>query len=504
LKLQTLVGAFLSTLVTLVTSVHFSHLKNLTEGPITSQIVRLTLPILGTSFVQMAYNLTDMLWLGRVGSHAVAAVGIASYFTWIGVSIMLIGRIGAEVGVSQSLGAKDKVRANHFALNAVTLVFVLSAIYGIITWLFAKELVSFFHVNNSGVEASAISYIRIISIGSLLYYSNPTFSGIINGTGNSKLPFRINAVGLLANVVLNPILIFGWGPIPGLGSDGSAIATVISQAIVLFLFIFTIGSGRSALGKIRMRLEFHWNFVRKVIQVGTPVALHSILFASFAVALARIIAPWGAMPIAVQSVGAQIEALSWMTAGGFSTALGVFTGQNFGAGKWDRIFKGYFTTISISGAIGILVTICFLLFGREIFTLFLREEEAIALGVRYLSILALSQFFMCIEITTGGVFNGMGKTIPPSLVGITITGLRIPLAIYLSQPQMFGVTGVWWSITLTSILKGIVLFGWFNFWMRRHPQYLPNSRGKVDFVRLLPTRIRQEVFDAKTVVNDED
>jgi putative MATE family efflux protein len=445
-----------------------------------------------------------MLWLGRVGSEAVAAVGIASYFSWIGVSLMLIGRIGAEVGVSQSLGAGDRGRAERFAINAVTLVALLSVVYGLFTWIFADELVSFFHVNNSRVEAASISYIRIIAIGSLLYYSNPTFSGIINGTGNSKLPFRINAVGLLANVVFNPLLIFGWGPIPAMGSDGSAIATVISQALVLILFLFTIGSGKSALGKIKMRLDFQWKFVKKVILLGSPVALHSILFASFAVALARIIAPWGAMPIAVQSVGAQIEALSWMTAGGFSTALGIFTGQNFGAGKWNRIFRGFYTTITISGGIGILVTICFLIFGKEIFTLFLREEEAIDLGVRYLSILAISQFFMCAEITTGGVFNGLGKTIPPSLVGIVLTGLRIPLALYLTQPAIFGITGVWWSITLTSVLKGVVLFGWFYFWMKKHPSYTISNSRKIDFIRLLPTRIRQEFFDTKTDQKDED
>lgn len=450
----------------------------------------------------MAYNLTDMLWLGRVGSDAVAAVGIASYFSWLGVSLMLIGRIGAEVGVSQSLGANNRPKAVKVALNSVTLVLILSAIYGAFTWFFAPELVSFFHVQDSGVEASAISYIRIISLGSLLYYSNPTFSGIINGTGNSKLPFRINAIGLVANVILNPLLIFGIGPFPKLGSDGSAIATVVAQSIVLFVFIFTIGRGKSALGKIRMRLEIQVDQIREIFKIGTPVALHSILFASFAVALARIIAPWGALPIAVQSIGAQIEALSWMTAGGFSTALGVFTGQNFGAGKWERIFKGYFTTISISGTIGILVTIGFLVFGREIFTLFLREEEAISLGATYLSILAISQFFMCVEITTGGVFNGLGKTIPPSLVGISITGLRIPLALYLAQPQIFGVTGVWWSITLTSVLKGIVLFMWFFLWMKRHPDYIAPSHRKALFIRLLPTRIRQEFFDTKADDNE--
>lgn len=478
--------------------------KNLTEGPISSQIVRLTLPILGTSFVQMAYNLTDMLWLGRVGSNAVAAVGIASYFTWLGVSLMLIGRIGAEVGVSQSLGAQNKSKAEYFAVNAVTLVLILSGIYGLFTYLFAPELVSFFHIENQEVETSAISYIRIISIGSLLYYSNPTFTGIINGTGNSKLPFRINAIGLLSNVILNPILIFGFGPIPALGSNGSAIATVISQSIVLLVFMISIGRGKSALGKIRLRLQINALYVKEIFRLGSPVAIHSILFASFAVALARIIAPWGAMPIAVQSIGAQIEALSWMTAGGFSTALGVFTGQNFGAKRWDRIFKGYFTTISISGTIGILVTICFLTFGREIYTLFLREEAAVSLGIRYLSILAISQFFMCVEITTGGVFNGVGRTIPPSLVGIILTGSRIPLALFLAQPQFFGVTGVWWSITLTSVAKGIVLFAWFYVWMRNHPHYSAPVRTNSLFIRLLPTRIRQDVFDTKAEVENEN
>lgn len=461
------------------------------------------MPILGTSFVQMAYNLTDMLWLGRVGSNAVAAVGIASYISWIGVSLMLIARIGAEVGVSQSLGARDKSRAESFAVNAVSLVLLLSVVYGAFTYFLAPRLVSFFHIENSEVERSAISYVRIVAAGSFLYYSNPTFTGIINGTGNSKLPFRINAIGLIANVFINPVLIFGLGPFPKLGSDGSAIATVVSQTIVLAVFVVTIGRGKSALGKIRLRLQLGREYVRKIFQLGTPVALHSILFASFAVALARIIAAWGAVPIAVQSVGAQIEALSWMTAGGFSTALGVFTGQNFGANQWNRIFKGYFTTISISGALGIVVTICFLLFGREIYTFFFREEEAVSLGIRYLQILAISQFFMCVEITTGGVFNGVGKTIPPSLVGITLTGLRIPLALFLTQPQILGVTGVWWSISLSSVMKGIVLFAWFYWWMKNHPQYTAPERRKIEFVRLLPTRIRQDVFDAKTEESDE-
>jgi Na+-driven multidrug efflux pump len=110
-----------------------------------------------------------------------------------------------------------------------------------------------------------------------------------------------------------------------------------------------------------------------------------------------------------------------------------------------------------------------------------------------------------VEITTGGVFNGIGRTIPPSLVGITLTGSRIPLALYLAQPDIVGVTGVWWSITITSVLKGIVLFGWFYLLMKNHPHYHGSISRRADFIRFLPTRIRQEVFDTKTeVIRDED
>ncbi len=474
-----------------------SQVKNLTEGFIPKQIIKLSLPIMGTSLVQMAYNLTDMIWLGRVGSDSVAAVGAASYFTWFGVSIMLIARIGAEVGVSQSLGAENKKRAAAFALNSINLVFILALAYGLLTFLFAPQLISFFRIGDQNVCEAAISYLRIIAIGALFYYTNPTFTGIFNGTGLSKLPFRINAIGLLFNIFLDPALIYGWGFFPKLGSDGAAIATIISQAIVTLLFLNLIRKGKSPLGCFLHPWKASIDTILKIIRLGLPVALHSILFSSFAMILTRIISKWGALPIAVQSVGAQIEALSWMTANGFSTALGVFTGHNFGANNWNRIYKGFRVTIGISATIGLIVTFLFFFFGKQIFSLFIPEEEAIRLGATYLIILGISQLFMCIEITTGGAFNGIGRTFPPSLVGILLTGARIPLAILLSSPIILGMTGVWWSITISSVLKGVVLFTWFYLFIRKHPEINLNNRIREDFSHLLPSRIRQDFFVTK-------
>jgi len=465
--------------------------KNLTVGSIPGQLIRLSIPIMGTSFVQMAYNLTDMIWLGKVGSDSVAAVGIASFFTWFGVSIMLIARIGAEVGVSQSLGSNDNSAARKYADNAVSLVILLSIAYGFLTYLLAPHLISFFNIENRSVSDAASSYLRIIAIGSILYYSNPTFSGIFNGAGISKLPFRLNATGLIFNLILDPILIFGIGPFPEMGSDGAGIATVVSQGVVFLLFVIKFKKSGGLLQQKWMIGRPSWPYVRKIFSLGMPVAMHSILFASFAMVLTRIISKYGALPIAVQSIGAQIEALSWMTSGGFATALGVFTGQNFGAGNWNRIFKGFWITIGISGSIGILVAFCFIFFGRTIFSVFLSAPEAIALGVLYLKILGLSQLFMCIEITTGGAFNGIGRTYPPSIVGITLTAARIPLALFLSQPSILGMAGVWWSISITSVLKGMVLFGWFNYLIRHLPGKKITLRSQIESFEPLPINLQK-------------
>ncbi|WP_199898520.1 MATE family efflux transporter [Prolixibacter bellariivorans] len=195
---------------------------DLTYGHIPQQIIKLSVPIMGTSFIQMAYSMIDMIWLGRVGSDAVAAVGAATFFTWLGISLMLITRTGAEVGVSQSLGSGDNKRAISFAQQSLTGALVLAILYGILTYIFAPGLIGFFKLTNTDVNHNAVSYLRIISAGSLLYYSNPTFSGVFNGAGNSKLPFRINSIGLMLNIVADPLLIFGVGPIPQMGSDGAA------------------------------------------------------------------------------------------------------------------------------------------------------------------------------------------------------------------------------------------------------------------------------------------
>ncbi|GFZ31922.1 MATE family efflux transporter [Clostridium zeae] len=433
----------------------------LTEGNIVKTLIQLSLPIMGTSFIQMAYNMTDMLWLGNYGSKAVAAVGTAGFFSWFGNSLVLISKTGAEVGVAQALGKNENSEAKKFINNSIRLNLIIAILYGLLLILLRKPLIDFFKLGDSDVIHMADIFLVISALGMVFTFINPILTGIFNASGESKIPFLINTVGLVYNMVLDPILIFGLGPIPEMGVTGAAISTVTAQMVVTLLFLYALKNRKDAFLKIKLFEKLDINSIKKILRLGLPVALQNGLFSIFAMFIARIIAVYGSTAIAVQKVGAQIEAISWMTAGGLSTALSAFVGQNFGAKKWDRIFKGYFATILLASAIGFLATILLVFGGKAIFGVFIPEVEAISLGKMYLRILGYSQLFMCIEITTSGAFNGLGRTIYPSITSIVLTGARIPLAIILSAPNMLGLDGVWWSISISSILKGIILTGIF-------------------------------------------
>jgi Na+-driven multidrug efflux pump len=182
--------------------------------------------------------------------------------------------------------------------------------------------------------------------------------------------------------------------------------------------------------------------------------------------LARIIASWGPTPIAVQKVGSQIEAISWMTAGGFQSAMSAFVGQNYGAQKWERVNRGYRVGMVIVSFVGVFATVLLFFGSRTLFAVFIQEEEAIQYGIQYLKILAFSQLFMCVEITTAGAFNGLGRTTPPSIVGVVFNALRIPGAIILASTSL-GLDGIWWAISVSSIFKGIVLTTWYILLTRK-------------------------------------
>ena len=217
-----------------------SNKIDLTEGGIVDKLVRIAIPIMATSFIQIAYNLTDMMWVGRNGSNSVAAVGTAGFYPWLAMAFIIFSKIGGEVKVAQSMGQKDVDEVKAYIKSSIELNIFLSITYSLILIAFNKQLIGLFNLGDNQVISMSRQYLIIIACGMIFYFINPVFTSIFIGLGNSKTPFKINTIGLIVNIVLDPIMIFGLGPVPVLGVNGAGIATVTSQIVVSCVFISII------------------------------------------------------------------------------------------------------------------------------------------------------------------------------------------------------------------------------------------------------------------------
>lgn len=439
---------------------------DLLKGPIFPGLTRLAVPIMATSLIQMAYNMVDMIWIGRIGAQAVAAVGAAGMYLWLSSGIATLAKVGGQVKVGHALGAGKRDEAVSFGKTALQLCIILGLIYGLICMVFTKPLIGFFNLNSQQVVKDAQIYLKITCGGAVFSFLNMVITGLFMAMGNSATSFKSTTAGLVINMVLDPVLIFGMGPVPAMGVAGAAIATLLAQIVVTLLLGLSASKDTVLFKHMKLFSPIHRGHCLVILKIAFPTTIQNILFTSISMVLARVISSWGDTAIAVQKVGSQIESISWMTADGFAAALGAFVAQNFGAGNYKRVKKGYWTGMVVVLLWGAFCTLLLVVFPGPIFQIFIKEEEALLAGIGYLRILGYSQLFMCVEIATSGAFSGLGKTVPPSVEGIVLTAMRIPLAVMLAQTSL-SLNGVWWSISITSILKGTVLFIWFVIVLRR-------------------------------------
>lgn len=438
---------------------------NLLEGNILPALSALALPIMATSLIQMAYNLIDMIWIGKIGASAVASVGAAGMFMWLSNGLATLAKMGGQIKVGHALGAQKKEDAASYAQSSIQMGIVFAIGFGILSIVFADEMIGFFQLNSAQVIQDAKLYLMITCGLVIFSFMNQIFTGILTAMGNSRTSFIATGIGLVLNIVLDPLFIFGFGAIPPMGVAGAAIATVLAQLVVMLLFLYTILRDTVLFSNIHILHSYSSQHTMEIFRIGLPSAVQSMLFSGISMVIARLIAGWGDAAVAVQKVDSQIESISWMTAEGYAAALNSFVAQNHGAKNTDRIREGYRLSMIVMLSWGVFCSLVLIVFPQLIFQVFIQEAEVLPMGVDYLRILGVSQLFMCMEITTAGAFSGLGKTLPPSIVSITLTGARIPMAILLGR--WLGLNGVWWAITISSIAKGIVLLGWFLKDMKR-------------------------------------
>lgn len=282
-----------------------------------------------------------------------------------------------------------------------------------------------------------------------------------------------------------------WSP-PGNGNRRSRYRYRISQFVVFSIFIRNLYLKESSIGKLYFITRLRIRFIKRIALLGLPVCMQSGLFAMFSLTLATVAAQWGHIGVAVQSVGAQIEAVTWMTAAGFLHGPCRFCRTKLRGTRLhpDQTRVSY--TLKLAVSIAFFAGAAFLFGSRSIFSVFINDPATLDAGSDYLKILAISQIFSAIETVTAGAFNGCGRTTPPAIVGILLTGARIPMAYYLITLPALGLNGIWWSISFSSVLKGVVLAVWYHSFQKNLPRIRFHSIGILGRMQAVATRLWQQ------------
>lgn len=435
---------------------------DLTSGPITKSIFYLAGPVVATMFLETAFSLANIFWVGKLGAVSLAAVISATILVWIIYSMVGTISVGVTALVSRSIGAKDIEQASSVArqayLFAILVAFTLSVL-----GIFFSRLAFTLMGTAPDVTHLGTRYLRIIFSGAIFFFLIDVFGATFRASGDTKTPMMVTLGSVGLNIILDPFLIFGWGPFPRLETSGAALASIISQGLGSCLLGFLIIRGRLGFKfSLIPRLHLKFAMVWRILRIGIPASIAWITFSLVYLFLNKIVALFGTDAIAALGVGNRMESISYLTCFGFSVAASTLVGQNLGAGKPERSARAVWETWGIVVLITGLVSIVFFIFPQHITSFFISDPKVVQIGKGYLKILALSQVFMGMEIVFEGAFAGAGNTVPPMAISLSGSLARVPLAYLLAVHGGFGVAGVWWAISLTSIVKGVVSTYWFS------------------------------------------
>lgn len=434
----------------------------LTHMPLSGAIVKLAGPAIGSMMFIMVFNLVDAWWISKLGAEPLAGISAASFILWALQSIALLISGGVNAMVARFVGARNPQNASHVVGQSILLAVLVALANSGIGLVFARPTFQAMGLSGAVLHA-ATDYMQWILFGLIFLFLAYTLDAAFRGMGDTKTPLKIIGVGLTLNMILDPFLIFGIGPFPRLEAAGAALATVLAHVFVVIWALFLL---RRRTVNITFRKEsshlFDLPVMWRIAKIGAPLALSGVLFSMSYMLLTRIITGYGPSALAALGLGHRIEGLSYNVSVGFSFAASTLVGQNLGAGKVDRAEKSAWLNILYISIFLIFVSLLFYFMGEQIIGFFINDPAVIAEGEKYLKIIAIFEVFLGFEIVFEGAFGGAGNTVPPMLISVPLTWARIPLALFLAETMGLGSAGVWWAISATTALKGVLMALWFR------------------------------------------
>ncbi len=423
---------------------------DLVSGPLPRAIVRLALPAIGSALLQLVFLLIDIFWVGRIlGPAALAAISTAGFAVWALLAVAeMIG-----VGLTAVASRRHGEGAHGLAALAAGTTLALSVVFGIVAAAIGWALVPLlFRVMHTPPEVTELGHLWLTTylIGTPLVFGFFAAEATFRASGDTRTPLVLLTASVLVTLVLDPVLILGLGPMPAMGIAGAAVAAVGTRALGLaFGFGFLV---RRRLVRLSM---WDWKSALSVVRIGAPTAATGVFFSAVYIGLTRITTQFGTPALAALGVGHKLEGLAYQVAIGFGLASAAIVGQNLGAGRADRARRAAFLTATYACLVAAVACVAFLVFPEQLVSVFSHDAAVIAEGASYLRIIAVAEITMGMEIVFEASLGGAGYTLQPALWSGSMTAARIPLAAWLAG--LLGVAGIWWTISLTAIGRGIAM-----------------------------------------------
>ncbi len=434
--------------------------EDYTSGSLSRAITLLAIPMMLELLMESTFGLVDIYFVGKLGSDAVATVGLSASVLVILFAIALGLSMGATALVARRIGEGDPEGAGRAAVQAILAGIFFSVPPALAGVAFAPQLLAW--MGATPEVAAGWPYLAMLLGGSITIFLIFLNNAIFRGAGDAAIAMRALWLANIINMILDPCLIFGWGPFPELGLLGAAVATTIGRGIgVIYQFwVLLGGKHRVAVKPDQLRLDLP--VMKRLLRVSVSgIAQYFVATASW-LGIMRIIALFGSITLAGYTIALRLIMFSILISWGLANAAATLVGQSLGAGKPERAERavwlaGFYNTIFLSS-----VTVLFWIFAEPFIGFFTQDPVVIRVGVEALRILSAGQIFAAYSMVIAAAFNGAGDTDTPTLINLVCYWLwQLPLAYTLAHVLDLGATGVYLAVALTGVtwtLIGITLF----------------------------------------------
>jgi len=447
----------------------------MTTGRITPRLFSLAWPLVLGNLLQTFYNLADMFWVGRVSDEAVAAVSLMFPLSWMFVSTAM-GITAATIAlVSQHIGAGNRRRADRVVGQTALLTTAVATVLAAVGFVFRQPLLSTIGAEGA-VYVEALAYIEIIFLTLPLTFLFFAFRAALQGAGDTKTAMWLMVLSAGLNVVIDPVFILGWGPVPAFGTQGAAIATFIARGAAAAAGIYILVSGGFGVRLRLADLRPKWDLQRQLVDIGTPATIDGWARSFSSVVMAAFVAQFSVAAIAAYGIGLRLMSVSWTVSGAVGQATATGVGQNLGANTPDRaaevVWKATAATMAVLfAAAGLCVA-----FPAAAIGIFIDEPAVIAEGSVFLRIIApFWAFFGGVMVIQGG-FRGAGVTKIAMLLSFLSRWIfRVPVALVVAFGWSYtlpggltvtaldwGVDGLWWAYSIGAFASFVIAVFWFR------------------------------------------